>query len=336
MKKNLSILVSMLLVATLLCGCVGTTVVNCTCSDGGSTYVPKAGEVKTGLAVLTDVTSADGKITYTLLMAAVAVDDEGVITDCVIDGISADVTIADITANWTKEVKTKNELGDSYGMVAWGGAKYEWNKQAENFANYVKGKTVAQVKGIAVSESGKPADSDLAASVTIAIGDFMEVVEKAVTNAAYRGADSADALILAATPALSGAEAANEAKGNVQLDMDITALTRKDGVITSCTIDAVQAKVEFDGDGKVTTDLTAGFKTKNELGKDYGMVAWGGAKYEWNQQAENFANYVKGKTAAEVHGIAVGEGGKPGDVDLSTSVTIAIGGFQALVEKAMK
>ena len=340
MKKTLLSFAALLMVTALLCGCVGTTVVfegDCTCSDGESQpYVPKAGEVKTGLAVVTDVAAADGKISYTLLMAAVSVDDEGVITDCVIDGISSDVTIADVKEGWTQEVKTKNELGDSYGMVAWGGAKFEWYQQAKNFANYVKGKTAQQVKGIAVSESGKPADSDLAASVTITIGDFMEVVQSAVANAQFRGADSADELVLAATPVLSGTAAAADAKGNVQLDMDVTALTRKDGVITSCTIDAVQAKVEFDGESKVTIDLTAGFKTKNELGDSYGMVAWAGAKAEWYQQAESFAGYVKGKTAGQVAGIAVSDSGKPGDADLSASVTISIGGFQALIQKAMR
>jgi len=81
--------------------------------------------------------------------------------------------------------------------------------------------------------------------------------------------------------------------------------------------------------------LTAPVKTKNELGDDYGMKAWGGAKYEWYEQAASFAKYVTGKTAAEVAGIAVSEG-KPADTDLSSSVTISIGGFQALIAKVMK
>ena len=64
------------------------------------------------------------------------------------------------------------------------------------------------------------------------------------------------------------------------------------------------------------------------------MVSWGGAKYEWNVQAANFAAFVTGKTAQQVADIAVSEG-KPSDADLSSSVTIAIGGFQALIAKAM-
>ena len=70
------------------------------------------------------------------------------------------------------------------------------------------------------------------------------------------------------------------------------------------------------------------------LGEQYGMVAWGGAIAEWNQQATSFAAYITGKTAAEVAGIAVNEGTKPTEADLATSVTIAIGGFQALIAKA--
>ena len=64
------------------------------------------------------------------------------------------------------------------------------------------------------------------------------------------------------------------------------------------------------------------------------MVAWGGAIAEWDAQAAAFAAYVTGKTPEEVSGIAVDAGTKPTGEDLTASVTIAIGGFQALVEKA--
>ena len=63
------------------------------------------------------------------------------------------------------------------------------------------------------------------------------------------------------------------------------------------------------------------------------MKAWGGAKYEWNEQAAAFAQYATGKTAADIAGIAVSEG-KATDTDLASTVTIAIGGFQAIIEKA--
>ena len=128
-----------------------------------------------------------------------------------------------------------------------------------------------------------------------------------------------------------------ETAGNAQLDADIVVLTRKDGVVTSCYIDSLQAKVAFDATGAVTTDLTAPVQTKNELGENYGMVAWAGAIAEWNEQAASYAAYITGMTADEIAGIAVTESTKPADgTDLASSVTIAIGGFQALIAKAMQ
>jgi len=117
------------------------------------------------------------------------------------------------------------------------------------------------------------------------------------------------------------------------LDVDVAVVTLKDGVITSAIIDGLQAKVAVDATGTIASDLTA-FSTKNELGENYGMVAWGGAMAEWNEQAASFASYITGKTAEEVAGIAVTEATVPADgSDLSTSVTIAVGGFQALISK---
>ena len=77
-------------------------------------------------------------------------------------------------------------------------------------------------------------------------------------------------------------------------------------------------------------------KSKQELGDAYNMVQYGGAKYEWYKQVNSLAQYCVGKTAAEVEGIAVDAGTKPSGADLSTSVTIAIGGFKALIAEALE
>ena len=55
----------------------------------------------------------------------------------------------------------------------------EWNEQAAAFCEYVTGKTVEEVTGIALTEKGAPADEDLAASVTVSVGDFLTLIEKA-------------------------------------------------------------------------------------------------------------------------------------------------------------
>ncbi len=343
--KKFGIFLSVLLVLATFCGCVGTTVViqDCTCSGNTvATNPPAEGSLKTGLAVVASGAKSENaqKADYDVTVVAVLVDDGGVIQDCIIDGISAQIALdatGTITSDIAKAPQTKNELGSNYGMVQYGGAKYEWYQQAQALADFATGKTVAELKNGAIDETGKaPANSDLASTATIYLGGYVSAIEKAVNNAKHQGAQAGDSLKLTTISSFSSSTSATADKpGNAQLDSDFAALTEKDGVITSCYIDSLQAKVAFDTAGTITTDLSSAFKTKNELAESYGMVAWGGAKYEWYQQAESFCQYVTGKTAAQVAGIAVSEG-KPSDADLATSVTISIAPFQALIAKAMQ
>ncbi len=346
--KKLTIILCLTLMLSLLAGCAGTTVVytNCTCPPASHNVQPQPtpeGAVKTGLAIVTTLkggnatADAAGKVEYDVTLVAVTVDDTGVITDCIIDSLGTSVSFDQsgaITTDLTAAPQTKNELGDSYNMVAYGGAKYEWYVQADALANYAIGKTVAELKNGAIDESGYAADADLASTASINLFPYVGGIEKAVANAKHLGAQAGDKLCLASISTLSSSVGASaEAAGLAQLDCDVTAITMKDGVITSCYIDSLQAKVNFDATGAITTDLTVNPQTKNELGADYGMVAWAGAKYEWNEQAANFAAYVTGKTPAQVSGIATTEG-VPADADLAAGVTIRIGGFQALIAKA--
>ena len=353
MKKYTAIL-SMILAVCLLAGCAGTPVIyypDCTCPTEGQAAEPTQpaetqapdvtveGEIKTGLAIVTSVAeSVDGEAKYDVTVAAVNVDENGVIVNCYIDSIGASVKFgADgvITSDVAAPVLTKNELGDNYGMKAYGGATYEWYEQAAALANFAIGKTVEEFRSGAVNESGKANDADLATTATIYLGGYVAAVEKAVANAQNLGAQAGDELKVAVLSSLADSKSADaENAGNAQLNVDVAVLNMNGDVITACALDSVQAKVAFDATGVITSDVTAAVQTKNELGEAYGMKAWAGAKYEWNEQAANFAAYVTGKTAAEVAGIAIDEGTKPSDADLSTSVTIAIGGFQALIAKA--
>ena len=353
MKKYTAIL-SMILAVCLLAGCAGTPVIyypDCTCPTEGQAAEPTQpaetqapdvtveGEIKTGLAIVTTVAeSVDGEAKYDVTVAAVNVDENGVIVNCYIDSIGASVKFgADgiITSDVAAPVLTKNELGDNYGMKAYGGATYEWYEQAAALAEFAIGKTVEEFRSGAVNESGKANDADLATTATIYLGGYVAAIEKAVANAQNLGAQAGDELKVAVLSSLADSKSADaENAGNAQLNVDVAVLNMNGDVITACALDSVQAKVAFDATGVITSDVTAAVQTKNELGEAYGMKAWAGATYEWNEQAANFSAYVTGKTAAEVAGIAIDEGTKPTDADLSTSVTIAIGGFQALIAKA--
>jgi len=338
--KRFSLILTLVLVLSLLCGCAGTTVVyqtNCTCPvDSHDAAAPEAtsapeatvpvtipsdhlvsGAVKTGLAVVTGIKVEEETASYDVTFVAVNVDDNGVITACAIDSLGADVPVGDV-AGTNGDVKTKQELGYDYGMIAYGGAKYEWFEQANALASFAVGKTVEELKAGAMGESK---DADLATSATIYLGGYISAIEKAVANAKHLGASAGDQLKLASINALK--------EGG--LNSDAVALTLKDGVITSCYLDSLQASLNVAEDGTVSAGNTL---TKNELGYDYNMITYGGAKFEWFEQAEGFAAYVTGKTPAEVAGIAVDESTKSTDADLTASCTIAIGGFQGLIAKA--
>ena len=350
--KKLSAILSLILVVCMLAGCAGSPVIyysDCTCPADAHVQTPETqatqppveaeGAVKTGLALVTSVAdSVDGEAKYDVTVAAVNVDENGVILACYIDSIGASVkfgTDGVITSDVAAEVLTKNELGDNYNMKLYGGATYEWYEQAAALAQFAVGKTVEELKAGAVNESGKAADADLATTATIYLGGYVAAIEKAVANAQVLGAQAGDELKVAVLASLADSKSADaENAGNAQLNVDATAITMNGETITSCVLDSVQAKVPFDAAGVITSDITAPVQTKTELGEGYGMKAWGGATFEWNEQAANFAAYVTGKTVAEVQGIAIDEATKPTDADLATSVTISIGGFQALIAKA--
>ena len=357
MKKLIALFLMIALLASFA-GCAGTTVVvgNCTCPPDAHTPVETpteapaeedtvSGALKTGLAVMANISGSasataeeNGKADYDITLAAVTVDENGVIQSCVIDSVGTSVKFdaagLPVDFDATKAILTKNELGFDYGMVAYNASAIgkEWFEQAAALAEYAVGKTADELANGAVNAEGKAADVDLATVATIRIGAYVDGIVKAVANAKHLGAQSGDELKLAVINTMN-ASAAEEAGGAAELTVDVAAVTLKGDVITSCYIDALQAKVAFDGTGAISSDL-ANPQTKNELGEGYNMKAWGGAKYEWNEQAANFSAYVTGKTAADVAGIAITETTKPAEgTDLAASVTISIGGFQALIAK---
>ena len=358
MKKMIAIILCMALVLALA-GCAGTTVVvgNCTCPPESHTPaaapddLPPEGMLRTGLAILPDLSGsanaaadANGKADFDVTVVAVTVDSQGVIRDCIIDsvGVTAEFGIAgnpveiapgssSMAAN-AVQVLSKNEKGFDYGMVKASEIGKEWFQQADALAQFAVGKTVEEVKsGIS---GGYASDVDLATKASIYLGGYVSAVERAVENAKSLGAEAGHELKLAVNATLE--TSVKEVGGMAQLNLDAVALTLKDGKITSCTIDVLEAPVEFDGTGVITTDLSAAPLTKQQKGFDYGMVAYNASKLglEWFQQVDNFCAYVCGKTPEQVMDIAVTAEAYPAEVDLATECSISIAGFQSLIAKA--
>ena len=128
---------------------------------------------------------------------------------------------------------------------------------------------------------------------------------------------------------------ASSAAGNAQVDATVAAvILDADGKIVSCKIDVAQNKVPVNADGSFDTSLT--FKSKQELGTDYGMTPASPIGKEWNEQANAFAAYLTGKTAAEVSAIGVtGEHSAPDVADLAASCTMNVVAFIDAVGRAM-
>ncbi len=143
--------------------------------------------ISTTIAKSTEASAdAAGNIQFYSHYTAATLDKNGKITSCAVDASQTNVTFdtaGKITTDLASEFKTKNELGYDYNMKGVSGIGKEWFEQAASLAQYVTGKTIDQVKGIAVNEEGAPTDAELASSVTIHITDMLGVIEKAVVNA---------------------------------------------------------------------------------------------------------------------------------------------------------
>lgn len=127
-----------------------------------------------------------------------------------------------------------------------------------------------------------------------------------------------------------------EAEGKGAAQQDITyAVVGLDanGKIADVKIDVAQDKVGVEA-GK--TVVPAEFKTKKELGADYGMVKASGIKKEWNEQIAVVEQYMIGKTPAEVAATPVDETSVTTDADLLTGATIKLKGYLAAVAKAVE
>ncbi len=105
-----------------------------------------------------------------------------------------------------------------------------------------------------------------------------------------------------------------------------------DGKVVACQLDTADNTVKYTADGKAVSN-SEGFKTKYELGANYGMVAYDGAAKEWFEQTDAFETVVVGKTLNEIKAL-VAEGNKGTSDVVNAGCTIMINEFVGAIEKA--
>ena len=129
---------------------------------------------------------------------------------------------------------------------------------------------------------------------------------------------------LALITSASGKSATSKGDGQGAADILIAAVTvTEDGKIDSCVIDAIQGKVKFSVEGKITSDKSAPVLSKNELGTGYGMLKASKIGKEWNEQAAAIAKYVVGLTADEVKQVTVSSASR-NEIDLASSYIVTL------------
>lgn len=330
MKKFFALILAVAMLATL-CACGNNADNN---GDNNAPATVKFGAaVYVGSVAATDATEDKaGQGSADVTIAAITLDADGKIVACDLDTMQNKVTYTtEGKAVANAEFKTKYELGDSYNMVTYGGATQEWYKQADAFEALVVGKTIADVKGLVVSESNKGTDEVVNAGCTIMINEFVNAIEKAAANAKTDVAADATVKVTMHT-AQTCTDATEDKAGSNKVETYTFAAAMKDGKVLAASSDCVQVEFGFDTAGKSTFDASQEVKSKREQGDAYGMVAYAGSAKEWYAQADAFDAACVGKTGAEIAGL-MGEDYKGIDSLKSAGCTIYVSGFVAAASK---
>jgi len=296
--------------AMVLCLCMLFTMAACGGGgeEGGSGS--SEAEYKLGMGVVLNTDSSKTELAQVdATVAAVVTDAEGKIVFCRIDCVQDKMEVVGGAVDPAKTFKTKMELGDEYGMVAYGAAIAEWDAQAKAFEEYVVGKTGDEVKAIETTTNDHgyvvAADEELLAGCTMQISEFMEAVAKACADEKGQTFTTADTFTLGVAATSEASESTAAADGNdavVKMYSEYgAAVVGSDGKILAAVNDATQPKINVSAAGEI---VSSEYKaTKRELGAEYGMVDFGAAIAEWDAQSDAFSKYVVGKTAEEVRGI---------------------------------
>lgn len=345
MKKALVLLLAVMLVALVLPGC--------------SPKEAAAEATHLGLGIVTSIaksrdmageTTARAQADVTI--AAVTFDKNGKIVHVQIDVAQTRVEFnEDMTVKTDRAsiIKTKKELGRDYGMKRVSGIQKEWHEQMAAFEAWMIGKTVEEIKSLKVkvvddAHQHVPDIEELTSSVTITVESYIAAVDAAWNNKIE--VENVEKMGLGITTSIAKSRNYNAnvepaVMPRAQVDSVISAAAfDADGKVVGVLIDNAQIRIDYDAEGKVTSDKAAEYKTKKQLGDAYNMKRVSNIGKEWYEQMAAFEAFIVGKTSSEVVAMPVryvddAHQHVPAVDELLSSVTITVESYiKALVHAA--
>ena len=105
-----------------------------------------------------------------------------------------------------------------------------------------------------------------------------------------------------------------------------------EGKLVDVRLDELEVNISADGNGAVT--MPTDYRTKRQRGDDYPLAAVSSLKKGWAEQADAFADYLKGMTPEQASKLETDADGKPKDADLLSGCTIAVDRYREAIGKA--
>ena len=271
MKRIVSLLIALLLVATALVACNNNKHPEETTPDNTINNTPAEKTYTVAIAVDSAVNS-NNKVSNTALV--LVLDDAGKIVAARFDAAEVTPSLEEGAIVAVPSVQTKVEKGDAYTGMAAG----SFAKQTKAFEDYIVGKTAAEVAAL---------DLSLVTGCTMQSTTplFQALVAEAAASTlkvTFKTADTITAgLAISTKVATSG-----------KVSADFAGVVIAGGKVVATVIDSCEQSFSVVEGAIVAGDLKV---SKNEQGDTYNMPAG-----PWYKQAQAYANSTVGKTVAEL------------------------------------
>lgn len=345
MKKILTLGIATMMALSVVTGCSPKVVDNPKPPvETPENQVVNTGVVRAGLGIVSSIEKSKDKsetgatAQVDSVIVAAGFDKDGKVLSVTIDTAQNKVAFDKdmvLTSDLKEVGKTKVELGADYGMAKVSTLNKEWFEQIAELEKWMVGKTVEEVKGMNLKES-VPDVEELKSSVTIKVDGYIGALEKAYNNAV----EVADGTTVGLGHEISIAKSKSmkdDVLAVAQVDTTVAGtVLDKDGKVVATIIDVAQTKVNFDKDGVVISDKTAGIKSKKELGNDYGMKSSSAIGKEWFEQAKSLEDWTVGKTVEEIVAMKISDAGAPDEEELKSTVSIKVGGYLNSIKEAVE